>query len=148
MSISKIQRKKFRVRNKIKKVSSNDRYRLCVSRSAKNISAQIIDDVRKITLVSASSNTKEIKSQKKNKKELSTIVAENLAKKAKDIKITKVYFDRGIYKYHTIDKIPDNKVSKYTWQKKHLENQTGTSNSFKPVKIGKKNIKKKYETWK
>tara|TARA_A100001011_G_C13530224_1_gene524263 strand:- start:15 stop:368 length:354 start_codon:yes stop_codon:yes gene_type:complete len=100
MSISKIQRKKFRVRNKIKKVSSNDRYRLCVSRSAKNISAQIIDDVRKITLVSASSNTKEIKSQKKNKKELSTIVAENLAKKAKDIKITKVYFDRGIYKYH------------------------------------------------
>ncbi len=95
-----MQRKKFRVRNKIKKVSSNDRYRLCVSRSAKNISAQIIDDVRKITLVSASSNTKEIKSQKKNKKELSTIVAENLAKKAKDIKITKVYFDRGIYKYH------------------------------------------------
>ena len=51
-------------------------------------------------MVSASSNTKEVKSQKKNKKELSALVAEQLAKKAKDMKITKVYFDRGIYKYH------------------------------------------------
>ena len=53
-----------------------------------------------LPIISASSNTKEIKMQKKNKKELSTIVAQNLAKKAKDMKITKVYFDRGIYKYH------------------------------------------------
>ena len=37
---------------------------------------------------------------KKNKTELSKIVAENLAKKAKEKKITKIYFDRGIYKYH------------------------------------------------
>ena len=100
MNLTKIERKKFRVRNKVKKVSSSERYRLSVSRSSKNISAQIIDDAKKITLVSASSNTKEIKSQKKNKKELSAIVAEQLAKKAKDMKITKVYFDRGIYKYH------------------------------------------------
>ena len=100
MNLTKIERKKFRVRNKIKKVSSSERYRLSVSRSSKNISAQIIDDTKKITLVSASSNTKEIKSQKKNKKQLSAIVAEQLAKKAKDMKITKVYFDRGIYKYH------------------------------------------------
>ena len=49
---------------------------------------------------------------------------------------------------HTIDKVPDNKVNKYTWQKKHLENQTGTKNSFKPVRIKKSDIKKKYETWK
>ena len=100
MNLTTIERKKFRVRNKVKKVSSNERYRLSVSRSSKNISAQIIDDVKKITLVSASSNTKEIRSQKKNKKELSAIVAEKLAIKAKDMKITKVYFDRGIYKYH------------------------------------------------
>ena len=86
--------------NKIKKVSSMERYRLSVSRSAKNISAQIIDDTKNVTLAYASSNTKEIKSQKKTKKELSILVAENLAKKAKDIKITKVYFDRGVYKYH------------------------------------------------
>ncbi len=100
MKITKVERKKFRVTNKVKKVSSNNRYRLSVNRSAKNISAQIIDDIKNITLASASSNSKEIKLQKKNKKELSSIVAEELAKKAKDMKITKVYFDRGIYKYH------------------------------------------------
>ena len=100
MKISTLDRKKFRVRNKLKKVSSKDRFRLCVSRSTKNISAQIIDDVNKITLVSASSVEKNIREQKKSKSELSTLVAENLAKKAQDKKITKVYFDRGIYKYH------------------------------------------------
>ena len=100
MNISTLDRKKFRVRNKLKKVSSNDRFRLSVSRSTKNISAQIIDDVKKVTLVSASSVEKSIREQKKSKSELSTLVAEALAKKAQDKKITKVYFDRGIYKYH------------------------------------------------
>ena len=100
MNLTKIERKKFRVRNKVKKVSSVERYRLSVSRSSKNISAQIIDDKKNITLAHASSNTNEIKSQKKTKKELSILVAETLAKKAKNMKITKVYFDRGIYKYH------------------------------------------------
>ena len=100
MKTSKLDRKKFRVRNKIKKVSSIERFRLSVNRSSKNISVQIIDDQKNVTIVSASSNTKEIKSQKKNKKELSKLVAEQLAEKAKNIKITKVYFDRGIYKYH------------------------------------------------
>ena len=100
MKVSTLDRKKYRVRNKLKKVSSKDRFRLCVSRSSKNISAQIIDDVNKITLVSASSIEKNIREQKKTKAELSTLVAEMLAKKAQDKKITKVYFDRGIYKYH------------------------------------------------
>tara|TARA_Y100000768_G_C23747790_1_gene572445 strand:+ start:356 stop:709 length:354 start_codon:yes stop_codon:yes gene_type:complete len=100
MKLTKIERKKYRVRNKIKKVSSMNRLRLSVNRSTKNISVQIIDDIKNITLASASSNSKEIKSQNKNKKELSTLVAQKLAKKAKDMKITKVYFDRGVYKYH------------------------------------------------
>ena len=100
MNLTKIERKRFRVRNKLKNVSSKNRFRLSVSRSTRNISAQIIDDAKNITLISASSNKKEVKSQKKTKKELSTIVAEELAKKAKEKKITKVYFDRGIYKYH------------------------------------------------
>ena len=100
MKITKIERKRFRVRNKIKNVSKTDRYRLSVNRSTKNISVQIIDDEKNITILSASSNTKEIRSLKKNKKDMSTLVAETLAKKAKDMKITKVYFDRGIYKYH------------------------------------------------
>ena len=60
MKISTLDRKKFRVRNKLKKFSSKDRFRLCVSRSTKNISAQIIDDVNKTTLVSASSVEKNI----------------------------------------------------------------------------------------
>ena len=100
MKLNKVQRKKFRIRNKIKNVSSSERLRLSVNRSTKNISAQIIDDVKNITLVSASSNTKEIKLQKKSKKELSSLVAEVLANKAKKMKISKVYFDRGVYKYH------------------------------------------------
>ena len=100
MKLSTLERKKFRVRNKLKKTSKGQRYRLSVSRSAKNISAQIIDDVKKITLISATSLKKELKLQKKNKTDLSKIVAEILATKAKEKNITKIYFDRGIYKYH------------------------------------------------
>ena len=100
MKLSSMERKKFRIRNKLKKVASTERFRLSVSRSSRNISAQIIDDTKKITLVSATSNEKDIKSLKKNKTELSSIVAEKLASKAKEKNINKVYFDRGIYKYH------------------------------------------------
>ena len=101
MKLSTSIRKRFRVSNKVKKVASRDRFRLCISRSAKNISAQIIDDIKNITLLSASSVEKDIKSSSKvNKTELSKIVAEKLAKKAQSKKITKIFFDRGIYKYH------------------------------------------------
>ena len=94
-------RKKFRISNKVKRVASIDRYRLSISRSSKNISAQIIDDNKKITLLSASSVEKDIKSgNKMNKTELSKIVAEKLAKKAQEKKINKIFFDRGVYKYH------------------------------------------------
>ena len=75
MKLTTIERKRYRIRKKLKKVS-NDRYRLSISRSSKNISAQIIDDKKNITLISASSIDKEIKASKKNKSELSTIVAE------------------------------------------------------------------------
>ena len=85
----------------MKKVSSKERFRLSISRSSKNISAQIIDDSKNITLISSSSVEKNIKSENKvNKTELSRMVAKNLAKKAQEKKITKIYFDRGVYKYH------------------------------------------------
>ena len=101
MKLSTSMRKKFRVSNKLKKVASKERFRLSISRSSKNIFAQIIDDSNNKTLVSASSIEKEIKSgSKTNKTELSKIVAERLAKKANDKKITKIFFDRGGYKYH------------------------------------------------
>ena len=101
MKINTTIRKRFRVSNKVKKVSSNDRFRLSISRSSKNISAQIIDDNKNITLLSASSIEKDFRSEKKiTKTELSKIVAEKLAKKALEKKISKIYFDRGLYKYH------------------------------------------------
>jgi large subunit ribosomal protein L18 len=101
MKLNTSKRKRFRVSNKVKKVASKDRFRLSISRSTKNISAQIIDDSKSITLISASSIEKDITSNSKvNKTELSKIVAEKLAKKAQEKKITKIYFDRGIYKYH------------------------------------------------
>ncbi len=101
MKLSTLQRKKFRVRNKLKGNSKNDRFRLSVSRSLKNISAQIIDDENSKTILSASSNEKGMKSSKKiNKTELSKLVAEKLAKKAVEKNIKKIYFDRGRFKYH------------------------------------------------
>ena len=101
MKLTTSLRKRFRVSNKVKKVAPNDRFRLSITRSSKNISAQIIDDVKNITLLSASSVEKDIKSGPKvNKTELSKIVAEKLAKKAQEKNITKIFFDRGIYKYH------------------------------------------------
>ena len=101
MRLSTSDRKKFRVRKKLKKVTKSDRFRLSVFRSTKNIFAQIIDDKNNVTLLSVSSIEKDIKTMnKKNKTELSKIVAEKLAKKAQAKKITKIYFDRGIYKYH------------------------------------------------
>ena len=87
-----------RVRKKLKKVNT-ERFRLSVFKSSRNISAQIIDDINNKTLVFASSNKKnDIK--KKKKADLSVIVADILTKKALEKKITKVYFDRGGYKYH------------------------------------------------
>ena len=101
MKLTTTIRKKFRVSNQLKRVATKDRFRLSISRSTKNISAQIIDDSKNITLLSASSVEKDIKSLNKvNKTELSKIVAEKLAKKAQEKKITKIFFDRGVYKYH------------------------------------------------
>ena len=65
-----------------------------------------------------------------------------------DTEATKINSDWFHWMHYTTDKIPDKKISKYSWQKKHLENQTGTVNKFKPVKIRKDSTKKKYETWK
>ena len=101
MRLTKDIRRKFRVGNKLKQVARKNRFRLSISRSSKNISAQIIDVDKNITLLSASSVEKDLRSEKKiSKTELSKIVAEKLAKKAIEKKISKIYFDRGLYKYH------------------------------------------------
>ena len=100
MKLNAIERKKFRVTNKVKKVSSPDRLRLSISRSSKNISAQIIDDNEKKTLVSASSIEKELKKNKTKKIDKSKLIGEILAKRAKEKNITEVFFDRGENRYH------------------------------------------------
>ena len=95
---SKVKRK-LRNRKKLKEVNTN-RFRISVSKSLNNLSAQIIDDKLKKTLVSASSIEKEIKGKNIKKMEKSTLIGEMLAKRAKEKKIDKVYFDRGENKYH------------------------------------------------
>ena len=95
---SKIKRK-LRNRKKLKNVNIN-RFRISVSKSLNNLSAQIIDDQSKKTLASASSIEKEIKSKKIKKMEKSSLIGELLAKRAKEKNINKVYFDRGENKYH------------------------------------------------
>ena len=62
MKLNTTERKRYRVSNKVKSVSGSDRFRLTLSRTSKNISAQIIDDTKNVTLLSASSVEKEVKS--------------------------------------------------------------------------------------
>ena len=78
-------KRKLRNRKKLRKVSVN-RYRVSVTKSLNNLSAQIIDDKQKKTLVSASSIEKDIKAKKIKKMEKSNLI--------------EVYFNRGGYKYH------------------------------------------------
>ena len=92
-------KRQLRTRKKLKDVNIN-RFRISVTKSLNNLSAQIIDDKLKKTLVSASSIEKEIKAKKIKKIEKSALIGEILAKRAKDKKIEKVFFDRGEYKYH------------------------------------------------
>ena len=93
------EKRKLRNRKKLKKVSNN-RYRVSINKSLNNISAQIIDDINKKTLVSASSIEKDFKIKKTKKIDKSTLIGEILAKRAKEKNINEVYFDRGSYKYH------------------------------------------------
>ncbi|MDC3233316.1 NADH-ubiquinone oxidoreductase subunit NDUFA12 family protein [Pelagibacteraceae bacterium] len=65
-----------------------------------------------------------------------------------DIEATKITSSWFMWIHHTIDKIPNNNESKYLWQKEHLENKTGTKESYRPTKIKKDDKIKKYETWK
>jgi len=92
-------KRKLRNRKKLKNVSAN-KFRISVSKSLNNLSAQIIDDSQKKTLVSVSSTEKEIKAKKVKKMEKSSLIGEILAKRAKEKNISEVYFDRGENKYH------------------------------------------------
>ncbi len=67
---------------------------------------------------------------------------------SKNIDASKITSDWFLWMHHTINEPPNNKQEKYSWQKKHSENLTGTNKAYKPNKIINSNQKKKYETWK
>tara|TARA_B100001093_G_scaffold170585_1_gene163500 strand:+ start:150 stop:482 length:333 start_codon:yes stop_codon:yes gene_type:complete len=92
-----------KIRYKLKKVSK--RNRLSVFRSNTHIYAQLIDDIKGVTLASSSSTEKSIKAQKLSKKNTAEIVGKEIAKKIISIGIKDVSFDRGKYKYHGLIKI-------------------------------------------
>lgn len=102
MAISKIERRKkikLRIRKRI--IGTQESPRLSVFRSNKEIYAQIIDDLKGITLVAASSRDKEIKKEKgMTKTAIATEVGKLLAQRAKAKNISTIKFDRNGYLYH------------------------------------------------
>lgn len=86
------------VRNRNRTVGTSERPRLSVDISNRHISAQIIDDIKRKTLVAATTVGK--KSDKKTTTERAELIGAEIAKKAKTAKIKKVVFDRGSRLYH------------------------------------------------
>ena len=79
----------------------------------------------------------------KNKKDERWVIYQD------DVEASKITSEWFLWIHHTINETPKSEGKRYTWQKKHLENQTGTLNSYKPNFISKlNNTKKKYDTWK
>jgi large subunit ribosomal protein L18 len=92
-----------RTRFKLKKVT--DRKRLSIFKSNNHIYAQIINDEQGVTLASASSLEKSIRTENKTKKELAERIGKEIAKRSIENGIKEVAFDKGKYKYHGIIKI-------------------------------------------
>ena len=65
-----------------------------------------------------------------------------------DIEATKITSDWFLWMHHTINEIPSNSQKKFSWQKSHTQNLSGSSKAYKPNKISKKIKFKNYETWK
>jgi len=99
MRLNKKEKRVKRNRAKLKKVNYSG-IRVSVNKSQKNIFAQVINDNLNKTIVSASTLEKSFKSSKGKKTEMSVKLAEILAKRAIEKKITAAVFDRGGYKYH------------------------------------------------
>ena len=95
--------KKKKSRRKKKIFGTSERPRLVVHRTLRGIYGQIVDDSRRQTIVGGGSKSKDIQEAVKkagSKTEVSKLVGEMLARKAKEKKISKVVFDRNGYKYH------------------------------------------------
>ncbi|MEO5647560.1 MAG: 50S ribosomal protein L18 [Chitinophagaceae bacterium] len=92
------QKIRYRIRKKI--IGTGALPRLSVFRSNTEIYAQLIDDDNGTTLAAASSKEKDIVAQKVNKVDKSKMVGAAIARKANELGIKKVVFDRGGYLYH------------------------------------------------
>jgi len=92
-------KRRLRVRNKLRKVNAG-RLRLSVHRSSKNISVQLIDDVKGVTLASASSLEKGLGVIGKNNVEAAAKVGAAIAERAKKAGVEEAYFDRGGFLFH------------------------------------------------
>lgn len=92
------QKIRYRIRKKIAGVATKPR--LSVFRSNKDIYAQLIDDDNAVTLAAASSKDKDIVAQKGTKTEKSKLVGAAIARKATELGLTAVVFDRGGNLYH------------------------------------------------
>jgi large subunit ribosomal protein L18 len=92
-------KRRLRVRNKIKAMA-NGRARLSVHRSNKNISVQLIDDVKGVTLATASTLEKEFGLVGKNNVEAATKIGAAIAERAKKAGIEECFFDRGGFLFH------------------------------------------------
>ena len=96
-------KRKKRIRFKLKKVSS--RNRLSVFRSNNHIYAQVIDDSKGVTLASASTVEKDLVKSESGRKELAEIVGKKIAERSIAKGVKDVAFDKGKYKYHGLIKI-------------------------------------------
>jgi large subunit ribosomal protein L18 len=94
------QRQKIRYRIRKKVSGTPVKPRLAIFRSNSDIYAQLIDDTNGFTLAAASSRDKDISAQKITKVEKSKLVGQVIARKAKDLGITTIVFDRGGNLYH------------------------------------------------
>ncbi|MEY2915274.1 MAG: hypothetical protein RL530_703 [Actinomycetota bacterium] len=90
-------RRHDRLRKKI--VGSAARPRLVVTRSARHVFVQVVDDAKGITLASASTMEKEFRALEATKTDKSKAIGQLVAKRAKDAGVTEVVFDRGGNKY-------------------------------------------------
>ena len=100
MDTKVLRRQKIRHRIRHKISGTAGKPRLSVFRSNSEIYVQLIDDVTGKTLVSASSQDKDLKAQKVTKLEKSKLVGAAIARKAADLGVSKVVFDRSGYLYH------------------------------------------------
>ena len=93
------QKRRMRVRNKLKAVN-HGKPRLSVHRSSKNISVQLIDDARGVTLASASTLEKDLGLVGKNNVEAAAKIGATIAERARAAGVTECYFDRGGFLFH------------------------------------------------